>query len=91
VLTSAQAQDACTQFKTIVNGDLEGQIIALGKQGEILSQPDVWDGPYAQDFRGNIWPAAQKTLRDLKGELDQMQLSLEHISKEIFRSGGAAA
>ena len=56
VLSTEQAKSAITQVQAIVNGGLTEQITKLDGQGKILSNPDVWDGPLAQQFRDQTWP-----------------------------------
>ena len=54
VLSTDQAKSAITQIQAIINGGLTEQISKLDSQGKVLSNPDVWDGPLAQQFQGII-------------------------------------
>ena len=56
VLSTEQAKSAITQVQAIINGGLTEQITKLDAQGKILSNPDVWDGPLAQQFRDRPGP-----------------------------------
>ena len=69
VLSSEQAKSAITQVQAIINGGLTEQISRLDSQGKILSNPDVWDGPLAQQFRDNTWPETKSALDKARQEL----------------------
>ncbi len=90
VLSSDEAQQAITQMQSIINGGFTDQITALDNQGQQLSQPNVWDGPLAETFRNDTWPATRKALEAAKAQLDQLRNDLGRISTDIFQAGGAA-
>lgn len=89
VLSSQEAMDAISQLQTIIDGGFADQISALDAQGQILSQPDVWDGPLAEQFRNNTWPETKAALEKAKGELDELRGQLDQIRANIFSAGGA--
>jgi hypothetical protein len=55
VLSTAEAKQAIQKLQQIINGPLVEQIRALDTQGRVLSDPNVWDGNLAQQFRSE-WP-----------------------------------
>ena len=61
VLSSEEARTAITQMQTIINGGLTEQIHSLDVQGQRLSDPNVWDGKLAMDFRAR-WPETKWAL-----------------------------
>ena len=65
VLSTEQAKTAIQQVQAIINGGLTEQISKLDAQGKILSTPDVWDGPLAQQFltRRGQRPSPRSTAR----------------------------
>ena len=47
VLSTDTAKQAISQMQTIINGGFQEQIQQLNRQGEVLSDPNNWDGPLA--------------------------------------------
>jgi uncharacterized protein YukE len=90
VLSSEQAKSAITQVQAIINGGLTEQISRLDAQGKILSNPDVWDGPLAQQFRDSTWPETKSALDRARQELDQLREQLQKIATNIMTAGGGA-
>jgi len=90
VLSTEQAKSAISQVQNIINGGLTDQITALDGQGKILSDPNVWDGPLASQFRGSTWPETKAALDKAKSELEQLHQQLSKISQDIFSAGGGA-
>lgn len=90
VLSSEEAKQAITQIQQIINGGLTEQIQALDTQGQKLSEPNVWDGPLAEQFRGDTWPQTKTALEKAKQELDELHQQIQKISQDIFTAGGGA-
>ena len=70
VLSTEQAKVAIGQVRSIINGGFTDQISALDAQGKVLSDPNVWDGPLAAEFRGSTWPETKAALDKAKEELE---------------------
>jgi uncharacterized protein YukE len=87
VLSSGQARDAIQKFQQIVNGPLLEQINALNNQGQLLSQPDVWDGNLARQFRGE-WPGINQKLMATKNTLEELRGKVDQINQNIMQAGG---
>jgi hypothetical protein len=90
VLSTEQAKAAIAQVQSIINGGFTDQISALDSQGKVLSDPNVWDGPLAAEFRGSTWPETKVALDKAKDELEQLRGQLQKISQDIFSAGGGA-
>lgn len=90
VLSTQEAKGAIRQIQTIVNGGLSDQIAQLDAQGQILSDPNKWDGPLAAQFRSSTWPETKAALAKAKQELEDLRSQLERISTNIFSAGGGA-
>ena len=90
VLSTDQAKTSIQQVQAIINGGLTEQIAKLDAQGKILSNPDVWDGPLAQQFRDSTWPETKTALDKAKTELDELRGQLEKISQNIMTAGGGS-
>ena len=90
VLSTEQAKTSIQQVQAIINGGLTDQISQLDAQGKMLSNPDVWDGPLAQQFRDQTWPETKAALDKAKQELDQLREQLQKIAQNIMTAGGGA-
>ena len=90
VLSSEQAKSAITQMRSIITGGLETEISNLDAQGKVLSDPNNWDGPLAERFRGSTWPETKSALDKAKVELDELRGQLEQISTNIMSAGGGS-
>lgn len=90
VLSTEQAKTAIQQIQSIVNGGLTDQISQLDAQGRVLSDPNVWDGPLASQFRGSTWPETKAALDKVRTELEELRAQLDKISRDIFTAGGGS-
>jgi uncharacterized protein YukE len=90
VLSTEQAKTSIKKIQSIVNGGLADEIQKLDSEGKTLSQPDVWDGPLASQFRDQIWPETKAALDKAKQELDDLRDQLDRISADIMRAGGGS-
>jgi len=90
VLSTEAAKSAITQVHAIVTGGLSGEISKLDQQGKMLSDPEVWDGPLAQQFRDQTWPGVKSTLDKTQQELDQLREQLQKITTNIMEAGGGS-
>lgn len=87
VLSSQEAEDAIKAIRTILDGPLTEQIDALAKHGQTLSQPDVWDGALARQFRSQ-WPETHSTLIKAKQAVEELRAEAERINQDIVSAGG---
>lgn len=90
VLSTEEAKSAIRRIQEIINGGLTEQIAALDAEGQKLSDPNNWDGPLAEQFRGSTWPETKSALEKAKTELDELHQQLQKISTDIFTAGGGA-
>jgi hypothetical protein len=90
VLSTEAAKTAIVQVQSIVNGGLLDEIGKLDQQGRTLSNPEVWDGPLAQQFRDQTWPETKSALDRARLELDELRDQLQRISQNIMTAGGAS-
>ena len=88
VLSTEQAKTAIVQVQAIINGGLTEQISKLDAQGKVLSNPDVWDGQLASQFRDSTWPQTKSALDRARTELDQLREQLQRIAGNIMTAGG---
>lgn len=88
VLASPEAQSAISRMQQILNSNFEGTISDLNNLGQELSDPSVWDGNLASDFRGNIWPSCHSALTNALSQLQELQTKLNTIQTNIMSAGG---
>jgi uncharacterized protein YukE len=88
VLSTDQAKSSIQQVQSIITGGLTEQIERLDREGKTLSDPNVWDGPLAQQFRDQTWPETKSALEKAKQELDELRGQLQKISDNIMSAGG---
>ncbi len=89
VLSTEAAKSSVRTMSTIINSDLTEQLRRLDQEGHTLSQPDVWDGSLAIQFR-STWPTTAKALQNVKAELEQLRVKVEKINADIMVAGGNA-
>jgi uncharacterized protein YukE len=87
VLSTAAAREAITSFERIVNGPLVQQIGELNAQGQILSQPNNWDGRLAAEFRGH-WSETHQKLMGIQQALEELRRQVHQINQNIMLAGG---
>ena len=90
VLSTEQAKSSISKMQSIINGGFVDQISQLDAEGQTLSDPNVWDGPHAATFRGEIWPAKSAALKKAQQELKNLHNQLQTIPQDIFTAGGGA-
>lgn len=87
VLSSEEARMAITQMSNIINSGLQDQIRNLDTQGQRLSDPNVWDGKLAADFR-NHWPDTKRALDTAIVKLEELRKTVQSINSDIMAAGG---
>ena len=89
VLSTATARQSILKMQNIINGGLIEQIDSLNREGQTLSQPDVWDGQLAGQFRNN-WPQTYAALKKAQQELEELRANIQKINQNIMTAGGNA-
>ena len=89
VLSSGEARASIQRFQSVVNGPLLDQINALNREGQLLSDPNNWDGRLAQDFRAT-WPQTHQQLLRVKESLEELRQRASQINQNIMQAGGNA-
>ena len=87
VLSTAAAREAITAFQNIVNGPLLEQISQLNSKGQILSQPNNWDGRLATEFRAH-WADTNQKLVAMQHALEELRRQIALINQNIMQAGG---
>lgn len=87
VTSTDEGLQAIQKLQQIINGPLIEQIRALDNQGRILSNPRVWEGNLAQQFRSE-WPNTHATLMKTQEALDKLRADVQKINDNIQTAGG---
>ncbi|HEX9888538.1 MAG TPA: hypothetical protein VGA69_03615 [Nitriliruptorales bacterium] len=88
VLSTEQAKASIQQIQRTIAGPLLEQIRTLDAHGRTLSDPNVWDGVLASEFRGSVWPQTKAALDRLHSQLEELRARIEVINDNIMTAGG---
>jgi uncharacterized protein YukE len=88
VLSTDVARAAIQQMQQIISSDFEHTVQRLTTQGQTLSDPNVWDGPLAAQFRHDVWPKIDSSLKTTREGLDELRAKLQSINQDIMTAGG---
>ena len=87
VLSTAAARQAIERFQRIVQGPLLQQINDLHREGQLLSDPNQWDGRLAGQFREH-WGETHRRLSALQQSLEELRQQVAQINQNIMQAGG---
>ncbi len=90
VLSTDEAKSSIQRVQQLVSGPLSDQIRQLDGEGRTLSDPNVWDGNLANEFRGSIWPQTKSALDKMTIALEELRARIEVINQNIMTAGGNA-
>ncbi len=88
VLTTSQAGTLINQMLAQIQGPVTESLNRLQQLGDQLSDPNVWDGGHAQQFRGQIWPSNKAADQKYLQQLQQLQQWLKQVHLNIGAAGG---
>lgn len=91
VLSTEAAQNAISQIASTTDGGLSDQLTSLKAQGEILCDKNNWDGPLADKFSNDTWPATRTALDQMVQKLQELQQQTSQIQQDIMSAGGSTA
>ncbi|MEN6478919.1 MAG: WXG100 family type VII secretion target [Anaerolineales bacterium] len=89
VLSTETAKMSITEMQRIINSGLVEQLDALNRQGQTLSDPNVWDGRLATQFRED-WRQTYSQLQTAKQALEELRSKIQRINENIMSAGGNA-
>ena len=87
VLSTPLAVESVGNLKRIIDGGLTDTLASLTTQGDTLSQPDVWDGVQADQFRSQ-WDEMKTSLTSAKNAVQTLRDRADAINADIMRAGG---
>jgi uncharacterized protein YukE len=88
VLSTPEAHHAIHTMQQILNNDLFNALTNLNKQGQTLSERNVWDGALASQFSSDVWPRTHQALDNALTQLRELQGKLARINQNIMSAGG---
>jgi len=88
VLSTETARATIQRMEAILAGQLQQQVQQLEQQGQTLSDPNVWDGRSATEFRSSVWPQARATLDRTVQTLEELRLTVQRVNQNIMSAGG---
>jgi hypothetical protein len=88
VLATPEAKETITHMRTVINGPFYEQIVSLNTDCVRLSEPEVWDGPLAVQFR-SLWLEVHAALDTAKQRLDELNQNIDTITSNIMAAGGS--
>jgi hypothetical protein len=88
VLSTEQAKTTLTQMKSALDGGLREEITKLKQYGTTLSDPNIWDGQTAAEFREQVWPSAVKSFDGMLAALEELRTKVAQVHDNIMHAGG---
>ncbi len=88
VLSTEEAKGSIATMRTIIANGLVEQVRQLNSEGVRLSDPNVWDGNLAAEFRSEVWPQTKSALDQAVGALEELRSRIEMINLNIMAAGG---
>lgn len=87
VKSTPQALEAIQRMSQTINSGIQEQLDRLRSDGNVLSDPNNWDGPLAREFQSS-WPQTHANLQRIKEELNQLREQVQQINQRIMEAGG---
>jgi hypothetical protein len=87
VKVTAEAHVHITQLLNLLQGPLGDVLTQITSHGLALTDPNVWAGPAASNFGGNVWPQVQTQLDQVRGTLGELQQQVAGVLNNITQAG----
>ena len=88
VLASPEAIEQAQAMRRVIEQGLVDQLGALNQAASRLSDPNVWDGPHALQFRRS-WSEVAPRLEQARVDLADLRNRIDAICGEILVAGGS--
>ena len=89
VLAGPEAIEQANRMRQVIESGLDAQLAQLESAASRLSDPNVWDGPHAVQFRG-VWADIAPRLRQAQSDLAQLRTRVQAVADSILAAGGSA-
>lgn len=90
VLAGPEAIESANRMRQTIEGGLDAELSALESAANRLSEPNVWDGPHAVQFR-SMWADMAPRLRQSQADLAQLRNWVHAVADSILAAGGGAS
>lgn len=90
VLAGPEAIEQANRMRQTIESGLDAQLAALESAAGRLSDPNVWDGPHAVQFR-SLWGEVAPRLRQAQRDLADLRTWVHQVADSILVAGGSAA
>ena len=88
VLAGPEAIEKADVMRRVIEQGLVEQLATLNQAAGRLSDPNVWDGPHAVQFRG-VWGEVAPRLEAARADLADLRNRIDAICGEILVAGGS--
>ena len=88
VLSSPEAIEKADVMRRVIEQGLVEQLTTLNQAASRLSDPNVWDGPHAVQFRG-MWSEISPRLEQARADLADLRNRIDAICGDILVAGGS--
>ena len=88
VLSTEEAKASIRKMQSIIANGLVEHVQQLNAEGMRLSDPNVWDGNLATEFRADVWPQTKTALDQATQALEELRGRIETINLNIMAAGG---
>jgi hypothetical protein len=86
VLATQRAEDAARQVRDVLGG-VTDQLRLLKQVGQRLSNPIVWDGPSADQYRSTHWPQLSTTVDSSLSRLERLGSASSAVIAAVIEAG----
>lgn len=90
VLATEKAEAAAKQLGEIL-GNVTAQLVQLKQAGQRLSNPGVWAGPMADQFRLSHWPQMSMTLDSSLSQMQRLGTASSAVIATVIEAGTRGA
>ncbi|MGH9209959.1 MAG: hypothetical protein ACRD2C_04685 [Acidimicrobiales bacterium] len=87
VKSTEAGESAVQSMLSILQGQWDETAASFKSQGDILANPENFDGPSAGRYREQ-WEPLKTNLQNILSELTELSTNLQNINTEIQRAGG---
>ena len=88
VLASQEAIEKGDVMRRVIEQGLVDQLGTLNQAANRLSDPSVWDGPHAVEFR-SLWGEISPRLEQARVDLADLRARVQSITTDILAAGGS--
>lgn len=89
VLAGPDAIEQANRMRQTIESGLDAQLADLDAAAGRLSDPNVWDGPHAVQFR-SLWADMAPRLRQSQSDLVELRTWASSVADSILAAGGGA-